>query len=130
MMNCKRDNEHMISSTVPFAIQENATFLIDIDKLPNRKDVFCDDNGSWKSNGSPEKLYIINKDKNGNVVSLARCEMEDEGDVTVHRLPYICKSCPEFHKTIISIEYGKSITEWFPIVLLRYYFEGEEKKLV
>jgi len=45
-MNCKRDHERLISSTVPFAIQENATFLIDIDELPNRKDVFCDDDGS------------------------------------------------------------------------------------
>lgn len=48
----------------------------------------------------------------------------------MRRRPYICKSCPEYHKTIISIEYGKSIAQWFPIVLLRYYFENEEKKFV
>lgn len=76
MMNCKRDNEHLVSSTIPFAIQANATFLVDVDKLPNRKDIFCDDNGSWKSNGCPAKFYIINKDENGKVHSLTRCKTE------------------------------------------------------
>ena len=40
MMNCKRDNEHLISSTIPFAIQANATFLVDVDKLPTEKTFF------------------------------------------------------------------------------------------
>ena len=47
LMNCKNDNEELISSSVPHAIQENGTFLIDLDKLANRKDVFADDNGVW-----------------------------------------------------------------------------------
>ena len=97
---------------------------------PTEKTSFSDDNGSWKSNGCAAKFYIINKDENGKVDRLTRCKTEEEQDITVCRCPYICKSCPEYHKTIISIEYGKSIAQWFPIVLLRYYFENEEKKFV
>lgn len=130
MMNYKRDNEHLISRTIPLAIQANSTFLVDADKLPNRKDIFYDDNGSWRSKGCTAKFYITNKDENGIVHSLTRCKTEEEGDITVRRWPYICKSCPEYHKTTISIEYGKSIVQWFRIVLLRYYFENEEKKFV
>lgn len=52
LMKIKNDNEELISSSVPHNIQENGTFLIDLDKLPNRKDVFADDNGVWTMKGS------------------------------------------------------------------------------
>ena len=78
-------------------------------------------------NGSRCKFYTVEKDENGQVVSLNKCK-EDEADITVRRRPYICKSCPEYHKTIISIEYGKDIYAWYPVVLVNYYFEGEKKE--
>ena len=127
IMNCKRDNKHLISSKVPFAIEENASFLIDLDKLPSRKDVYSDDNGSWILNGSRSKFYTVGRDGNGQVVSLNKCK-ESEADITVRRRPYICKSCPEYHKTMISIEYGKDIDAWYPVVLVNYHFEGEKKE--
>ena len=77
-------------------------------------------------NGSRCKFYTVEKDENGQVVSLNKCK-EDEADITVRRRPYICKSCPEYHKTIISIEYGKDIYAWY-LVLVNYYFEGEKKE--
>ena len=89
MMNCKRDSEHLISSKVTFGMQENSTFVIDIDKLPNREDVFCYDNGSWRSNVSPVKFYI-HMNENDKVVCLTRCKKEDEADeadIPVRRRP-------------------------------------------
>ena len=45
-------------------------------------------------------------------------------DVTVCRRTYVCLSCPSFHKTLMTIKYGKDIQQWFPLVLLTYYFVG------
>lgn len=124
-MNCKNDNEELISSSVPHAIQENGTFLIDLDKLPNRKDVFADDNGVWTMKGSWSKPYSIEKDADGQVLS--ENKSQEYADIVCRR-PYVCKSCPDYHKTIISIEYGQDIDKWYPIVLVHYYFEGEPKQ--
>ena len=46
----------------------------------------------------------------------------------MRRRPYTCKSCPQFHKTIVTIEYGKSVEKCFPLVLAHYYWEGKPKK--
>ena len=127
-MNCTNDNEEPISSSVhvPHAIQENGTFLIDLDKLANRKDVFADDNGVWTMKGSRSKSYSVEKDAVGQVVSLNKSQ--EIADIIVRRRPYVCKSCPDHHKTVISIEYGKDRDRWYPIVLLHYYFDGEPKE--
>ena len=83
LMNCKNDNEELISSSVPHAIQENGTFLIDLDKLANRKDVFADDNGVWTIKGSRSKSYSVEKDADGQVVSLNKSQ-ENSGGVRVY----------------------------------------------
>lgn len=129
MMNCQNDNKELINTSIPNCIQENGTFLIDLDKLPNRKDVFSDDNGAWTLKGSRSKSYSVKKDADGQVVALNKTGQE-HADIVVRRRPYVCKSCPEFHKTIISIEYGKDIERWYPIVLLHYYFDGEPRQFI
>ena len=76
--------------------------------------------------GNREKLYSVTKNSDGQVSSL--CMVSSEVDISVRRRPYTCKSCPHFHKTIVTIEYGKSIEKWFPLVLLNYYWEGKPRK--
>lgn len=46
----------------------------------------------------------------------------------MRRPPYICNSCPEFHKTIVTIKYGISINKWFSLALVHYYWEGKPRK--
>ena len=98
MMNCKNDNKELISSSVPHAIQENATLLIDLNKLPNRKDVFADDNGVWTMKGSRSKSYSVEKDANGQVISLNKSQ--ENADIIVRRQPNVCKSCPKYHEQL------------------------------
>ena len=66
-MNCKKDNPELISSWMPYANQKTGTFIIDLDSLGNRKDVFCDDNGAWTMKGNREKLYCVTKNFEGQV---------------------------------------------------------------
>ena len=126
LMNCRKDNPELISSRMPYSIQETGTFIIDLDSLGNRKDVVCDDNGAWTMKGNREKLYCDTKNLEGQV-SLLR-KVSSEADISVRRRTYICKSCPEFHKTIVTIEYGKSIEKWFSLALVHYYWEGKPRK--
>ncbi|KAL9977375.1 hypothetical protein ACROYT_G014767 [Oculina patagonica] len=86
LMNCKKDNKELVSSSVPHAIQENGTFLVDLDKLANRKDVFADDNGVWIMKGSRRKSYCVEKDADGQVISLNRSQ--GNTDIIVRRRPY------------------------------------------
>lgn len=75
--------------------------------------------------GSRNKSYSVEKDADGQVVSLNKSQ--ENADI-VRRRPYVCKSCSDYHKTIISIEYGKDIDKWYPIVLLHYNFDGEPQE--
>ena len=49
-------------------------------------------------------------------------------DLTVKRCPYTSKSFPSFHRTLMSVEFGKDIEQWFPLVLVNYYFDGTPQK--
>lgn len=102
LMNCGKDNPELISARMSYAIQENATFIIELDSLGNRKYVFCDDNGAWTRKGNREQLYCVTKNFEGQVSLLYK--VSSEADISVRRSPYICKSCPEFHKTIVTIK--------------------------
>ena len=42
LMNRRKDNPELISSRLPYPIQENETFIIDLNSLAHRKDIFCD----------------------------------------------------------------------------------------
>ena len=123
LMNCKNDNEELISSSVPHAIHENGTFLIDLDKLANQREVFADDNRVWTMKRSRNKSNSVEKDADGQAVSLNKSQ--ENADIIVSRRPYVSKSCPQYHKTIIAIEYGQDIDKWYRILFLHYYFDGE-----
>ena len=85
--------------------------------------VFADDNGVWIMKGSRSESYSVKKDADGQLVSLNKSQ--ENADIIVSRRPYVSKSCPEYHKTMISIEYGQDIDKWYRILLLHYYFDGE-----
>lgn len=52
LMNMREDSPNLVSTAVPMGVQQNASFIVDLDALPNRKDLFSDDNGSWKMTGA------------------------------------------------------------------------------
>ena len=51
MMNCQEESATIISKAVPIGIQDNATFVLSLDTLEHRKDLFSDENGSWVMTG-------------------------------------------------------------------------------
>ena len=44
--------ESSICTKVPFSVEVNAVFVVDLNKLASPNDVFCDDMGVWTWGGS------------------------------------------------------------------------------
>ena len=126
LMNCRKDNLELVSKMVPCGIQQNASLLIDLDALEERDDIYCDDNGVWMQKACKTKYFATRMAADNRVVGLTKVSREEEGDITVRRRSYVNKSCSTFHKLMVTIEYGKEIKQWYPIVFLQYRYDGEE----
>lgn len=61
MINCRNDKNNLISSIIPHVIQENATLILDLDNLPNQKDMFTDENGIWTMKGSLSNCTLLTR---------------------------------------------------------------------
>ena len=59
LMNTRDDSPDLVSTAVPVGVQQNASFIVDLDALCNRKDLFSDDNGSWKMTGARLKFFTV-----------------------------------------------------------------------
>ena len=62
LMNAREDSPDLVSTAVPVGVQQNASFIVDLDALRNRKDLLSDDNGSWKMTGAGLKFFTVNKE--------------------------------------------------------------------
>lgn len=70
-MNAKEDRPDLVSTAIPMGVQESASFIVDLDSLHNSKDLFSDDNGSWKMTGVRLKFFRVRKE-GGQVVSIKK----------------------------------------------------------
>ena len=97
LMNVREDSPNLVSTAVPMGVQQNASFIVDLDALPNRKNLFSDDNGSWKMTGARLKFFKVNKE-GSQVVSIEKVVSEQEADISIRTRSYVCKSCTSFHR--------------------------------
>ena len=93
-----------ICSLVPFSVEVNAVFVIDLNKLSSPNDVACDDMGVWTWGGSKKRWVSVEDDEF--VVFLK--ESDQPGTDTSHYLVwkryYFLKSSPDVKKMIIILE--------------------------
>ena len=54
----------------PLSVNQNATFIVDQSKLPSRNDIFADDMGVWKHNGSPSQYFKVKTSDSGELREL------------------------------------------------------------
>ena len=128
LMNCRTDNVELVSKSVPCGIQQSASLLVDIDALEEREDIYSDGNGVlWTQKVCKTKYLNTITSANNKVVGLTKVSRQEEADITVRRRTYTNKSCQAFRKLMLSIEYGREIKQWYPIVFLQYKYDGEEK---
>ena len=67
-----KETPNLINTQVPSRCQENASFIIDLDALENRKDVYSDDNGVLRPTGCKSKMFNVERSAGGKVVNLIK----------------------------------------------------------
>ena len=53
-------DDDMICTMQPVNVEHNAVFIVDLGKLNNVKDLYCDDMGSWQYNGVYHSWLTVN----------------------------------------------------------------------
>ena len=93
-------DESLISSIPARCVKENASFVVDTNKLKSVNDILADDTGTWLSNGQHKFHY--RKNIYGEKYIKAGRGKYDSSDIgiTVHRHYYQHKSAKDFRKTI------------------------------
>ena len=51
-----------ICSKVPFSVEINAVFVVDLNKLSSPNDITCDDMGVWKWGGSRKRWLSVDNE--------------------------------------------------------------------
>ena len=96
--------ESLICTKVPFAVEVNAVFVVDLNKLASPNDVVCDDMGVWTWGGSSKRWISV--DEEGFVTFLKKCQTDenDESCYLVWKRYYFLKSSPDVKRMIIILE--------------------------
>ena len=96
-----------ICTRVPFSVEVNAVFIVDLNKLKSPKDILCDDMGVWNWGGSTKRWISV--DKHGFVTFLKnKPESVSSNIYRVWKRYYALKSSPDVKRMIIVLE-GMSI---------------------
>ncbi|RMX44385.1 hypothetical protein pdam_00011192, partial [Pocillopora damicornis] len=87
MITCPNDNIQLVSTSIPNSIQENESFIINLEKLSNWK--------AWTLKGSRFRSYSVKNDGDGRVVALNKTGRKHT-NIVVCWTPNVCMSCPNF----------------------------------
>ena len=95
--------EESICTQIPFSVEINAAFIVDLNKFDSPKDILCDDMGVWSWGGSNKRWISI--DKNG-FVTFLKSEPSVSGENCFHvwKRYYSLKASPDVKKMILLLE--------------------------
>ena len=92
-----------ICTRVPFSVEINAAFIVDLNKFDTPKDVLCDDMGAWIWGGSNKRWISV--DSNGFVTFLKpKDDTSEENCFHVWKRYYSLKASPDVKKMILLLE--------------------------
>ncbi len=117
-------------SEVPLQVQENASFIVDLDQLTDKDDISADDLGAWEHSGSPKNYVEILCNGKGEVLDICVSRKQNKCAQYILRVK-------QFRHHDTSAGYRKRINllsdrhgNLHRLALLEYFYEdGEVKKL-
>ena len=94
----------LVCTRMPFDVDCNSVFVVDMNKLANPKDISCDDMGVWKWNGSYRRWLAV--DEKGIVTVLGKTLAEPPSTPHYHiwKRYYENKSSQDLKKMIVTLE--------------------------
>ena len=136
-------SDSRICTRVPFSVEVNALFVVDLNQLSSPNDIICDDMGVWKWSGSSKRWVLV--DDAGFVAFIKEEDIERGSCYFVWKRYYCLKSSPDVKRMII-ILHGRSMKflnllrniqiflftdyekEALNLALVQYYYsQGEHK---
>lgn len=117
-MNARNFHPKLIAKMQPSCIQNNTCFLVDLDELPQPKDLLLDDLGSWNHSETAIKKYLLAWN-DGLVMKVP--EHSKDGH-SVFRRTFINKRDNSLRKTIVKVVLPDS--QHHDLIFVSYYFKG------
>ena len=97
-------SSYLLCTTVPFDINCNAVFVIDMSSLPDVKDVTCDDMGVWKWKGSYRRWFSIDEMGYAEILGKMLKEVPDGPHYRIWKRFYVNKSSTDVNKMVVTME--------------------------
>ena len=88
-----------ICTRVPFCVEVNALFFVDLNQLSSPNDIICDDMGVWKWSGSSKQWVVV--DEAGFVAFIKEDDVEKNSCYFVWKCYYCLKASPDVKRMII-----------------------------
>ena len=125
LLNAPKTHRSIITSSNPVGVQNNVTFIVDLDSLGDPKDLLSDDLGAWEQTKTRSKWHLLKFKTNGEVCDVTKVEDKLDDSYQVCRRPYIDKSDRSLRKTVVNIihPYGHHHN----LVFVKYHFEGTKE---
>ena len=94
----------LLCTRMPFDVDCNSVFVVDMSTLSNPKDITCDDMGVWKWNGSYRRCLCV--DEKGIIMILGKtlAEIPSVPHYHIWRRYYENKSSQDLKKMMVTLE--------------------------
>ena len=125
LLNAPKTHRSIITSSNPVGIQNNVTFIVDLDSLGDPEDLLSDDLGAWEQTKTRSKWYLVKFKTNGEVCDVTKVEDKLHDSYQVCRRPYINKSDRSLRKTVVNVIHPDG--HHHSLVFVKYHFEGTKE---
>ena len=99
----------LVCTRMPFDVDCNSVFVIDMSKLSSPKDIACDDMGVWKWNGSYRRWLSVDEKGIISILGKTLAEIPYDPYYQIWKRYYENKSSQDLKKMTITLE-GKTST--------------------
>ena len=125
LLNAPKTHRSIFTSSNPVGVQNNVTFIVDLDSLGDPKDLLSDDLGAWEQTKTRSKWYLVKFKTNGEVCDVTKDEDKLDDSYQVCRRPYINKSDRSLRKTVVNVIHPDG--HHHNLVFVKYHFEGTKE---
>ena len=94
----------LVCIRMPFDVDCNSLFVVDMSKLSNPKDISCDDMGVWKWNGSYRRWLAVDEKGVTTVLGKTITEAPSTPHYHIWKRYYENKSSQDLKKMIVTLE--------------------------
>lgn len=94
----------VVCGYIPFGVNCNSSFIVDMNRLSHPKDILCDDMGVWKWNGSYRSWLAVNEQGEVKVLGKSLSGAPSSTQYRIWKRYYHNKSSPDVKKMVVFLE--------------------------